>query len=70
MTTDKYGAIVGGTPAHFGTTTTTKTMIRTMTRTSRAYVSSACTHATNAAHKQFWLCNPTTVEGSNCVGVI
>ena len=56
-----------GDPPHFGTTTTiTTTMIRTMTRTSRAYVSSACKHATDATHKQFLLCNPTTVEGSDC----
>jgi hypothetical protein len=30
------------------------------------YICSACTHATDAAQKQFWFCNPTTVEGSNC----
>ena len=40
-------------------------MIWTMTRTLRAYVSSACGHATNVVHKQFWLCNPTMVEGSD-----
>ena len=55
-----------GDPPCFGMATTTTTMIRTMTWTSRAYVSSTCMHATNAAHKQFWLCNPTTVEGSDC----
>ena len=25
-----------------------------------------CTHATNAAQKQFWFCNHTTVDGSDC----
>ena len=58
-----------GDPLHLGTTTTTTTttrMIQTMTRTSRAYVSSACTHITIAAQKQFWLCNPTMVEGNEC----
>jgi hypothetical protein len=30
------------------------------------YVCRACTHATNPAQKQFWFCNPTTVEGSKC----
>ncbi len=65
---DVYGAIVGGTPPCFGTTTTmTMTMmIQTMARTLRAYVSSACTHTTNAAQKQFWLCNPTMVERNKC----
>jgi hypothetical protein len=53
-------------PPRFGMTTTMTTMIRTMTQTLRAHVSSACTHATDAAHKQFWFCNPTTVEGSDC----
>ena len=52
-------------PPCFGQTTTT-TMIQTMSRTSRAYVSSACTHATNTAQKQFWLCNPAMVEGNEC----
>ena len=56
----------GGGPPRFGATTTTKTMIQTMTRSSRAFVSNACTHATDAAHKQFWLCNPMTVEGRDC----
>ena len=59
-----------GDPPLFGTTTTTTTttttMIQTMTRTSRAYVSTACTHAINAAQKQFWLCNPAMVEGNEC----
>ena len=55
-----------GEPPRFRTKTTTTIMIRTMTRMSRAYNSSACTHTTNAARKQFWLCNPTTVEGSDC----
>ena len=70
-TTDKYSAIVPP-PPRFGmattmtTTTTTTTMIQTMARTSMSYVSSTCTHATNAVHKQFWLCNPTAVEGSDC----
>ena len=27
---------------------------------------SACTHVTNATHKQLWLCNPTMVEGNEC----
>ncbi len=30
------------------------------------YVCSACTHSTDAAQKQFWFCNHTTVEGSDC----
>jgi hypothetical protein len=30
------------------------------------YVCSVCTHATDAAQKQFWFCNHTTVEGSDC----
>ena len=30
------------------------------------YVCSVCTHATDAAQKQFWFCNPTTVGGSDC----
>ena len=30
------------------------------------YVCSVCTHATDAAQKQFWFCNPTTAEGSDC----
>ncbi len=32
------------------------------------YVCSVCTHATDAAQKQFWFCNhmTVTVEGSNC----
>ena len=57
-----------GDPPCFGTTTTTTTttMIQSITRTSRAYVSSACTHATDAAQKQFWLCNPTMMEGNEC----
>ncbi len=25
-----------------------------------------CMHATGAAQKQFWFCNPTTAEGSDC----
>ena len=29
-------------------------------------IRSACTHATNPTQKQFWFCNPTTVEGSKC----
>ena len=44
----------------------TTTMIQTMTRTLRASVSSACTHTTDAAQKQFWLCNPVMVEGNEC----
>ena len=57
-----------GDPPRFGTTMTTTmtTMIQTMTRTLRCYVSSACTHATNSALKQFWLCNPAMVEGNEC----
>ena len=57
---------IRGDPSHFGTTMTTMTMVQTLMRTSRAYVSSACMHATDATHKQFWLCNPTAVEGSDC----
>jgi len=34
--------------------------------TKHTYVCSACTHATKAAQKQFWFCNSTTVDGSNC----
>jgi len=30
------------------------------------YVCSMCTHATDATQKQFWFCNHTTVEGSDC----
>ena len=30
------------------------------------YVCSVCTHATDAAQTQFWFCNPTTAEGSDC----
>jgi len=30
------------------------------------YVCSMCMHATDAAQKQFWFCNHTTVEGSDC----
>jgi hypothetical protein len=30
------------------------------------YVCSVCTHATDAAQKQFWFCNPTAAEGSDC----
>ena len=30
------------------------------------YVCSVCTQATDAAQKQFWFCNHTTVEGSDC----
>jgi hypothetical protein len=30
------------------------------------YICSACTHTTDPAQKQFWFCNPTTVEGSKC----
>jgi hypothetical protein len=29
------------------------------------YVCSVCTHATDAAQKQFWFCNPMRVEGSD-----
>jgi hypothetical protein len=30
------------------------------------YVCSKCTHSTNPRQKQFWFCNPTMVEGSEC----
>ena len=30
------------------------------------FVCSVCTDATDPAQKQFWFCNPTTVEGSEC----
>ena len=30
------------------------------------YVCSECTHPTDPDQKQFWFCNPTTVEGSEC----
>ncbi len=30
------------------------------------YVCNVCTHTTDAAQKQFWFCNPTTAEGSDC----
>ena len=30
------------------------------------YVCHVCTHAADAAQKQIWFCNHTTVEGSDC----
>jgi hypothetical protein len=30
------------------------------------YVCSLCTHATDKTQKQFWICNPTMMEGSQC----
>jgi hypothetical protein len=30
------------------------------------FVCSVCTDATDPTQKQFWFCNPTTVEGSEC----
>ena len=30
------------------------------------YVCSGCTHATDTTQKQFWFCNHTMVEGSDC----
>ncbi len=35
-------------------------------KTHSIYVCGACTHATNPTQKQFWFCNPTSVEGSEC----
>ena len=30
------------------------------------FVCSVCINATDPDQKQFWFCNPTTVEGSEC----